>query len=212
MQNDKQDNAQQYEPDDRANGHLLTDTGQWAPTGGGTAPSQPKTKRPIYRRWWVIALAAIVVIGGISTATGGGPDTGKTAGHSTPAASANAKDAPKDGPLAEDPAVAEEPEMTASQENAVAAAENYLSFAPFSKKGLIRQLSSDAGDGYPKADAVFAVNHIDVDWKEQAVKAAKSYLDMTSFSRDGLIQQLSSPAGDQYTHAQAVYAVNQLGL
>ena len=102
--------------------------------------------------------------------------------------------------------------MTASQENAVGAAENYLDFTAFSKKGLIRQLSSKAGDGYPKADAVFAVNHITVDWNEQAVKAAKNYLDLTSFSRDGLIQQLSSAAGDQYTHAQAVYAVNKVGL
>jgi len=81
-----------------------------------------------------------------------------------------------------------------------------------SKKGLIRQLSSQAGDGYPKADAVFAVNHIDVNWKEQAVQSAKDYLDFTSFSRDGLIQQLSSSAGDQYTHAQAVYAANKVGL
>ena len=155
----------------------------------------------------VIALVAIFVIGGISAATGGGrtPPTRREqqAARIPPA---------KDGPRAEKPAAEQKPEMTASQENAVDAAEGYLDFAPFSKKGLIRQLSSDAGDGYPKADAVFAVNHIDVDWNAQAVKAAKNYLDMTSFSRDGLIQQLSSSAGDQYTHAQAVYAVNKVGL
>ncbi len=107
---------------------------------------------------------------------------------------------------------ADEPEMTKSQENALEAAENYLSFAPFSKKGLIRQLSSDAGDGYALADARFAANHVDVDWNEQAAKAAKNYLDLTPFSRDGLIQQLTSDAGDGYTRKQAEYGVTQAGL
>lgn len=208
MQNNVQNNEQQYKPGDIANGHVLTETGQWLPVGGPIAPAQPKTKKPIYKRWWVIALVAIFVIGGISAATGGESDTTNPSGNSKPPASTPAKDEPK----AEKPAAEQKPEMTASQENAVDAAEGYLDFAPFSKKGLIRQLSSDAGDGYPKADAVFAVNHIDVDWNAQAVKAAKNYLDMTSFSRDGLIQQLSSSAGDQYTHAQAVYAVNKVGL
>ncbi len=41
------------------------------------------------------------------------------------------------------------PKMTAGQANALRAAKNYLSFAPFSRKGLIRQLTSDAGDKYP---------------------------------------------------------------
>lgn len=104
------------------------------------------------------------------------------------------------------------PELTKSQENAVKSAENYLSFAPFSRNGLIRQLSSDAGDGYPKADATFAVDSIDVDWNEQAAKAAKNYLDMTSFSRQGLIEQLSSDAGDGYTVEQATFGVDKAGL
>ena len=87
-----------------------------------------------------------------------------------------------------------------------------MEFTAFSRKGLIRQLSSDAGDGYSKADATYAVDHIEVNWNEQAAKSAKSYLDMTHFSRKGLIQQLESSAGDGYTHAQAVYGVNKAGL
>jgi hypothetical protein len=62
----------------------------------------------------------------------------------------------------------------------------------FSKKGLIEQLSSSAGEGFAKADAVFAANHVDVNWNDEAVESAQSYLDMTSFSKDGLIEQLSS--------------------
>jgi hypothetical protein len=107
---------------------------------------------------------------------------------------------------------AEKPELTSGQENALAAAENYLSFAPFSHDGLIRQLSSEYGDGYSKADATYAADHVDVDYKEQAAKAAENYLDISPFSRSGMITQLTSSAGDQYTQAQAEYGATQAGL
>ena len=66
---------------------------------------------------------------------------------------------------------------TAGQENARRSAETYLDTMAFSRKGLISQLSSSAGEGYSRADATYAVNHIDVDWNEQAAKAAQNYLD-----------------------------------
>jgi hypothetical protein len=103
-------------------------------------------------------------------------------------------------------------EGTVSQQNALESAESYLAFSAFSEAGLIDQLSSKAGEGYPKADAVWAVKHLDVDWNAQAVKSAKSYLKFTSFSRSGLIEQLSSSAGEQFTKAQATYAANEVGL
>jgi type IV secretory pathway VirB10-like protein len=114
-------------------------------------------------------------------------------------------------PVEEAP-VEEAPEYTTAQENAIASAENYLDFSAFSKKGLIEQLSSEYGDGFSKADATFAVKHIDVNWNEQAAKSAKNYLDFSSFSRSGLIEQLESEYGDGFTHAQAVYGVDQTGL
>ncbi len=104
------------------------------------------------------------------------------------------------------------PAMTKSQEQAIRSAESYLSFTAFSRKGLIRQLSSSAGEGFSKADATYAVDHIKVDWNEQAARSAKSYLAFTSFSRAGLIRQLESSAGEGFTHAQAVYGVNKAGL
>jgi hypothetical protein len=100
--------------------------------------------------------------------------------------------------------------MTTSQKNAVESANSYLETQAFSKKGLIQQLSSSAGEGFPRADARFAVNHIHVDWNEQAVKSARAYLDTQSFSKSSLIQQLSSSAGEGFTRAQAEYAVNKV--
>ena len=80
----------------------------------------------------------------------------------------------------------------------------------FSKKGLIGQLSSSAGEGFAKADATFAANHVDVDWNAEAVESAESYLDTMPFSRDGLIDQLTSSAGEGFTLAEAQYAVDQV--
>jgi hypothetical protein len=48
--------------------------------------------------------------------------------------------------------------MTASQATALQAAESYLSTMPFSRSGLIKQLSSKAGDGYTHEQAVYGVN------------------------------------------------------
>jgi inhibitor of KinA sporulation pathway (predicted exonuclease) len=101
---------------------------------------------------------------------------------------------------------------TAGQRNALRAAKTYLKMTPFSRKGLIQQLSSKYGDGYSVKDATWAVNRVDANWNQQALRAAKAYLKMTPFSRKGLIQQLSSKYGDRYTVAQATYAVNRVGL
>lgn len=102
-------------------------------------------------------------------------------------------------------------DLTGPQRNAVRSAESYLSFAGFSRRGLIDQLSSPYGDGYDVADATVAVDSLFVDWNEQAVRSARQYLELTGFSCSGLIQQLSSDAGDKYTEAEATYGAQQAG-
>ena len=122
-----------------------------------------------------------------------------------------AADLPQIGPAMSGPYFGISPEPPASPlsvDNAVQAAENYLSMMPFSYKGLIQQLVM--GDGYSTADATSAVNSITVDWNQQAVKAAQNYLSMMPFSRQGLIQQLVM--GDGYTPSQAAYGVAATGL
>jgi hypothetical protein len=112
---------------------------------------------------------------------------------------------------------AEEPEsvpgvgLFGPQANAARSAKQYLNMAGFSRRGLIEQLSADAGNGYNVTDATAAVDSLTVDWNEQAVRSAKQYLDMTGFSCSGLIEQLSSDAGSKYTTAQARYGAEQSG-
>lgn len=141
----------------------------------------------------VAALSACKVEDSSSTAAGTTNDTAVT----TTAAKTKAPTTPK---------------YTVAQEQAIQSAESYVDMSGFSRAGLIGQLSSKAGEGFKKADAVFAINHIKVDWNKEAVESAKQYLEMGGFSRASLIDQLSSKSGEKFTRAQATYAVNRVGL
>jgi len=92
---------------------------------------------------------------------------------------------------------------THSQQQAIGTAKDYLRYQSFSKLGLVDQLKYE---GFSRATATYAVNHIRVSWKNQAVKTAESYLEFTHFSRSGLIEQLEY---EKFTHAQAVYGVKR---
>jgi hypothetical protein len=106
------------------------------------------------------------------------------------------------------------PAGTASQMQALAAAETYLGDGQgFSRQGLIDQLDSSYGNSFPVADATWAVDHSDANWDDQAVDCAKGYMsDGQGFSRQGLIDQMTSAYGNKFTEAQATYAANAVGL
>ncbi|MFB9956006.1 Ltp family lipoprotein [Cellulomonas denverensis] len=103
-----------------------------------------------------------------------------------------------------------------SQQNAYRSAVSYLDFSAFSRAGLIRQLTSEYGEGYPPEDAEFAVARLEaeggVDWNAEAAEAAASYLEYSAFSRQGLLDQLTSEYGEQFTPEQAEYGVSTTGL
>jgi host cell surface-exposed lipoprotein/uncharacterized protein DUF2510 len=198
----------------------------------GAAPVAAKQKKPFWRRTWVLVTAGVIVVFiGIGAASGSSDpkDTAAKDNHAkvkqdkTSDPANEAPSTPDVTRAADDPSPSPSktpkpkptktaPSYTVSQEQAIGSAKNYLSISGFSRSGLIQQLSSSYGDGFSKADATFAVNHIKVDWNEQAVRSAKNYLSISHFSRAGLIQQLSSSYGDGYTVAQATYAVNHVGL
>jgi host cell surface-exposed lipoprotein len=168
----------------------------------------------------VAAIAATFVLGITAASCAESPEEKGSA--ATPAAESTTEKAEKPGQTVTEEVtetVAAKPKpkpkpkpLTAGQENAIASAEDYLDTMAFSRKGLIEQLSSEYGSGFSKADAKFAVNHIDVNWNEQAARAAKEYLETMPFSRSALIEQLESEYGSGFTHAQAVFGVNQTGL
>lgn len=107
------------------------------------------------------------------------------------------------------PAVPSAPALSPQQELAVQSAESYLRYTAFSRAGLIRQLSSSAGEGYSVADATAAVDSLNVDWNGEAVRSAESYLKYSAFSCSGLQRQLSSSSGEGFTKEQAAYGAKK---
>lgn len=132
--------------------------------------------------------------------------------HTAPATHAPTTHAPATHAPAPTHAAPPKPALTTSQEQAIESAESYLQMGGFSRAGLIDQLTSQYGEGFSEADAVYAVDHVTVDWNQQAVESAKSYLQMGGFSRASLIDQLTSPYGEKFTLAEATYAADHVGL
>lgn len=185
-----------------------------------------KASRPWFKkkRFWLLGLLALIILMiALSQGGGDGNDSASPRGTDSPVAASPTETAAEEEATAEEEASAEdaaaeettaamEDDMTESQRNAVSSARNYLAVMPFSRQGLIDQLSSEYGDQYSVEDATFAVDQVevDVDWNEQAAKAAENYLDTMPFSRQGLIDQLSSENGDQYSVEQATAGVDAI--
>lgn len=175
----------------------------------------PKAHRFSRRQLAAIIIGAFIALGIIGSLLGKPKPVDAASPKPTPTAPTSPTTAPQSvaptAPPAAPASVA--PGFTVSQQQAIESAQGYLDTGGgFSKSGLIGQLSSKYGEGFPKADAVFAVNHISVNWNQQAAKSAHGYLDVGGFSCQGLISQLESSYGEGFTHSQAVYGANSTGV
>jgi len=193
---------------------------QW----NGTSWMPVKKKGHLVRNISIVVGMLLLVGIGFAIANSGGSNKNSAAGttasspavtavptaQATPAPTAKATVAPT-AKATVAPTAPAAPALTAQQQNAVRAAQDYLSFMAFSRQGIIDQLSSSAGDGYPVKDATIAVDSLHVDWNAEAVQAAKEYLQTMPFSCAGLIAQLDSRYGGQFTVAQATYGAHQAG-
>ena len=113
-------------------------------------------------------------------------------------------------PVAQEEEAVEEEAVPFEYEQALKSAQNYVDTLHFSRQGLKQQLTSEYGSGFSEEAAEYALEHVDVDYKEEAVEAAESYLDTMSFSREGLKQQLTSEYGSGFTEEEAEYALDQV--
>jgi hypothetical protein len=162
--------------------------------------------------WWAWVLGAIVLLGIISAIAGGNNSSSNDSGSNDTANTPSVKSVSHAAPAqpAPEPTATAAPEMTAGQENALRSAQGYIALSGFSRAGLIEQLSSKAGEGFSRADATFAADHVGADWNQEAVQSAQAYLKLAGMSRSGLYEQLTSSAGEGFTPAQAQYAVDKV--
>ena len=125
-----------------------------------------------------------------------------------------------DSDIAETEAVEETslPDITADytmeEQNCYQSAMSYIESNCLSKQGLIDQLSSEYGEGYPKEVAEKVVNDIDekglIDWDAECKESAISYVESNCLSKQGLIDQLSSESGENFTKEQSEKAVESI--
>lgn len=177
-------------------------------TAPATVVEKPEEKRNVLGGCVVATVVALLLLGLIGTCAGDPNGNNQT---STTGMATNIPDVDEAASSANQGVMEENgrANLTASQRNAVRSAEQYLSISGFSRRGLIDQLSSDAGEGYSVSDATAAVDSLSVDWNENAARSARQYLSISGFSCKGLIQQLSASAGDKYTVEQATYGARQ---
>ncbi|GGG13596.1 hypothetical protein GCM10007425_04880 [Lysinibacillus alkalisoli] len=58
--------------------------------------------------------------------------------------------------------------------------------------------------------AQYAIDNLDVDWKENALKKAETYAERMSMSDSGIYEQLISEYGEKFTAEEAQYAIDNL--
>ena len=79
-----------------------------------------------------------------------------------------------------------------------------------SKRGLYEQLTSEYGDKFSAEAAQYAVDNLDIDFKQNALKSAQTYSSMLGLSKQGIYDQLVSEFGDKFTAEEAQYAIDNL--
>ena len=186
-------------PDQLKEGEMPDSSSNKKSTKADSAAAKAKAKalRPWFQKKRFIIPIALVALMGISIASNPGAQEGFQQGVESTVNTPESDEATE----TQEEAVTE----TIGQKNARESAESYLRFAAFSREGLIDQLEFEE---YSTEDAEYAVDILDVDWKEQAAKSAENYLEFTAFSREGLIDQLLF---EGFTQEEAEYGVTAAG-
>lgn len=174
-----------------------------------------KTKKPFYKKWWVWAIAVVVIlaIGGMvapKSEQGVSTDTSGTS-QSTPAAqdSTSPESSESTAPEAV-PATEPEPDVPAEYKSALIKAKSYSDTMYMSKQGLYDQLTSEYGEKFSPEAAQYAIDNVEADWNANALAKAKQYQDQMAMSPSAIHDQLTSEYGEQFTQEEADYALANL--
>lgn len=89
-------------------------------------------------------------------------------------------------------------------------AQEYAESMYMSKAGIYDQLTSEYGENFPAEAAQYAIDNIEIDWKENALKKAQEYAETMSMSDADIYDQLISEYGEKFTEEEAQYAIDNL--
>lgn len=171
-------------------------------------------KTPIYKKWWVWLIVAIVLIG--------------IAGNTNKENGSNSTEIETSQGVVNEETVVEEnapagiinTEETAGSEgnsnvsteykNALKKAETYSSMMHMSRQGIYNQLTSEYGEGFPEDAAQYAIDNIEADWNKNALAKAEDYSKTMYMSKQGIYDQLTSEYGERFTADEAQYAIDNV--
>ena len=160
-----------------------------------------KNKKPLYKRVWFCVVAIIIVIGATDSSDSGKIEPVQEVSQNSSENSV-AENKPKD-------TVQTENKVPSEYKSALKRAKLYSDVAHLSKVALYDQLISEDGGNFPAEAAQYAVDNLEVDWKENALKKAKLYQDVAMMSSSDIYDQLISEA-ERYTPEEAQYAIDNL--
>ena len=147
-----------------------------------------ESKKPMYKRAWLGALAIIIVAG-----TTGCSDVD------------NSKEVNSENTIVENKL--EDTEYKSALEKAQSYCSDDMTI---SKAEVYNKLTSEYEGNFTVEAAQYAIDNLEVDWKENALKKAKSYLETMSMSKATLYEQLTSEYGNGFTAEEAQYAVDNV--
>ena len=79
-----------------------------------------------------------------------------------------------------------------------------------SKQGIYNQLTSEYGEKFSAQAAQYAIDNLQVDYKQNALKKAQDYQSQMSMSPSAIYDQLTSEYGEKFTAEEAQYAIDNL--
>ena len=161
-----------------------------------------ESKKPIYKRAWLGALAIVIVAG-----TTGCSDVDNSK-------EVNSEDTVVENKL-EDKVEEKvenkvEDNIPTEYKSALKQAETYSEMMHMSKAGIYDQLTSEYGGQFTAEAAQYAIDNVEADWKKNALESAKSYQETMSMSPSAIYDQLVSEYGEQFTAEEAQYAIDNL--
>ena len=180
-----------------------------------------ESKKPIYKRAWLGALAIVIVAGttGCSDVdnskevnSGNVESTQEVSQNNSENTNVENKSEDKtENTVAENKSEDKvEDNIPTEYKSALKQAETYSEMMHMSKAGIYDQLTSEYGGQFTAEAAQYAIDNVEADWKKNALESAKTYQDMMAMSPNAIYDQLVSEYGGQFTPEEAQYAIDNL--
>lgn len=172
-----------------------------------------KIKKPWYKRWYMIVLYVIVgliIIGSLgskdskdsnTTSTSSSSDNKSSNTNTKTETNINTNNNTNTNTNANEE-VKKEDSVPTEYKSALNKAKTYSDTMYMSKQGIYNQLTSEYGEKFSAQAAQYAIDNLQVDYKQNALKKAQDYQSQMSMSPSAIYDQLTSE--------EAQYAIDNL--